>query len=366
MRRAGLLAVVLLAAPGFAGGISSPASVVQEPTPLPGGLADAGGRNGYVANPHGGIDAIDLKSGEVLWTTTEAEKALFLQGSRLITQAGTRRNRIRILVFDTAQQGECILESDPIVLPPWVVTGEAVGCSFEARWRLEHNQVVLAWTASASYAGDARPTPQQKAAAERRAAGTARIDLGTGQVQLGPAEEAPAEVTPPGDLIEKMSVRWQAVRGNRICALIAEESPSGQLLVLRSWEHPGGKPLARQEIARGKRVLVLPTLDGNYLGLREATPTPDPKAPRKPDHERAWALFAIDTGLPVARLPYEPGTQAISLIGTRAFIAVADALNGPLDRPIVQSRTLHAVDVKTGKLLWEHAVAGRLLTPPSR
>jgi hypothetical protein len=366
MRLAGLFAVALFATPALAAGTSHPATVLQEPTPLPGGLADPAGRNGYVANPHGGIDAIDLKSGELLWTTNEAEKPLFLQGTRLIAQAGSKRNRVRILVFETVQQGECVLESDPIVLPPWVVAGEAVGHTFDAHWRLEHNQVVLSWTASAEYAGPGRPTAQQKTAAQRRGSGIARVDLDSGQVQLGDAAQPAAEQALPGELIEKMSVRWQGVRGNRFYALIAEESGGNQLLVLRSWEQQGSRPIARQELARGKRVLVLPTLDGRYLCLREAPPRPDPKMARKTDHERAWAVFAIETGLPVARVPYEPGTQAISFIGSRAFVAVAEALTGALDRPILQARTLQSVDVKTGKVVWEHAVAGRLLTPPSR
>jgi hypothetical protein len=365
MRLAGLLLVAVVAAPTFAGGTSLSPSAVQEPTPLPGGLADPAGRTGYLANPHGGIDAIDLKNGELLWTTTEAEKPLFLQGSRLVAQAGTKRNRIRILVFDAAQQGQCVLESDPVVLPPWVVAGEAVGHSFDGRWRLEHNQAILTWTATARYVGPNQPTPKQQAAAERHACGTARIDLDTGQVQLGEAEPALAEPTPPGDLIENMSVRWQAVRGGRFWALIREGLSDRELLVLRSWD-TSGKSLTRQELARGKQVLVLPTLDGQHLCLREAPPRPDPKAPRKPDQEHAWAIFTIDTGLPLARLPYEPGTQAITILAGRAFIAVADAVNGRLDQPQLQTRTLRAVDIKSGKLLWEHAVAGRLLIPPSR
>ena len=139
MRFLGILPVLLLVASSpLAGTIPTPPTMPQEPITVPGGLADPSGRNGYISNAQGGIDAIDLKTGEVLWSTSEAERPLFLQGQRLIAQAGTRRNRIRILVFDV-QQGEGVLESDPVVLPIWVVTGEAVGRSFAARWRVEGN-----------------------------------------------------------------------------------------------------------------------------------------------------------------------------------------------------------------------------------
>src|SRR5690348_16990571 len=81
---------------------ASAASVV-----LPEGLADAAGRTGYFASASGGIEAIDLASGKMLWQTHEAQRPLLLDGDCLLAQAGTKRNRLRILRFDPKHKGEC-------------------------------------------------------------------------------------------------------------------------------------------------------------------------------------------------------------------------------------------------------------------
>ncbi|HZY86128.1 MAG TPA: hypothetical protein VFE78_14940, partial [Gemmataceae bacterium] len=123
-----------------------------EPTtgsvPLPAGLSDHARRTGFFSNDAGGIDAIDLTAGELLWRNSEAQRPLLLDGGRLYAQAGTRRNRLRVLALDLARKGECVFESDPVVFPGWVVTGEAPGRSFSARWRLEDNRLLLNWEAA--------------------------------------------------------------------------------------------------------------------------------------------------------------------------------------------------------------------------
>src|SRR5690242_21101788 len=67
---------------------------------LPHGLADPAGRIGFFASATGGIEALDLVSGKVLWQTHEAQRPLLLDGDHLIAQAGTKRNRLRILRLD--------------------------------------------------------------------------------------------------------------------------------------------------------------------------------------------------------------------------------------------------------------------------
>jgi hypothetical protein len=39
-------------------------------------------------------------------------------------------------------------------------------------------------------------------------------------------------------------------------------------------------------------------------------------------------------------------------------------MRGSLDRPNIQPRILKAIDLSSGKKLWERPVAGKLLTPP--
>src|SRR5205823_4768852 len=69
------------------------------PVLLPCGVADAAGRTGYLSNPGGGIDAVDLLTGDLLWKSDEAQRPLLVVGGRLYAQAGLKRNRIRVLAF---------------------------------------------------------------------------------------------------------------------------------------------------------------------------------------------------------------------------------------------------------------------------
>ncbi len=237
-----LSGVALAGGEGTANVPSAPHSAAFEPLLLPGGIVDPTGRTAYLANAHGGIDAVDLASGELLWETAEAQRPLMVLGSHLLAQAGVKRNRLRILAFDVAARGECVLESDPVVLPGWVVTGEAPGRSFKARWQIDHNHLVLAWEAAAWFAGPGRPTALQQEAARRRAAGTARIDLDSGQVESGPPE--PPLLGPPGppaDALERKAVRWQGCWGGRAYALELQSSDAQQVLLLHSWDLATGK-----------------------------------------------------------------------------------------------------------------------------
>jgi hypothetical protein len=340
---------------------------VSRPVVLPCGIADPAGRTGFFASAAGGLEAIDLKTGEVLWETAEAQRPLLVWGTRLLAQAGVQRNRLRVLVFDLADNGHCVLESDPVVLPEWVVTADAPGRSFDAHWKLDGNQLVLAWEATAWYAAVARPTSQQQVAARKHAMGMARIDLDTGRVEQGPAERAAAE-PPAGPLqaLEKKSVRWQGRVGSRHCAAILEDRDGQQTLVLRSWDQATGREAQPRELLRGKRLLLQATLDGSFFLLRDAGSAPDEKGLGKDRTDQHWTLISPELGGEVGRLPYEPGTQAVAVLGRRAYYCVAGPVRGHIDRPLVQPRTLKAYDLTAGKTVWERPVAARLLAPPVR
>jgi hypothetical protein len=344
----------------------TPGAPAQAPRaiPLPGGLADPAGRAGFVASAAGGIEALDLQTGEVLWESIEAQRPLLLVGSRLIAQAGTKRNRFRILVYET-QTGECVLESDPVVLPPWVVTGSASGRSFDARWRLERNQLVCTWEAKAWNAGIAHLPAEQSAAARKHAAGVARIDLDTGRVESGPAEKTEPEPPPrPLKELENRAVRWQGSIGPFTCAVVIEESPSGQSLVLRMWDPASGKALEPRELLRGKRLLVQTTLEGKYLCLRDGGNGPDQQGGRS-IREQFWTLLSLDPTAKSAKVPYETGTQAMAVVGPRLFYAVSGPVQGAINRSMVEPRILKAVSLESGKVLWQRPVAGKPLHPPA-
>jgi hypothetical protein len=107
---------------------------------LPGGVADAEGKVGYLSQPKGGIVAISLEKGDVLWESKDASRPLTLVGKRLAALAPEKGkgNVLRVVVFDTEAMGKKPLESEPIVLPDWAVVGAGLdrhemGKGFTAR-----------------------------------------------------------------------------------------------------------------------------------------------------------------------------------------------------------------------------------------
>ncbi len=88
-----------------------------EPALIPGGVADDQGKVGYLANPKGGIDAVDLESGKLLWHSKLAAYPLLVHDKRLFAQDSLDADSIRIVTLELAN-GNKVKASDPIRLAP--------------------------------------------------------------------------------------------------------------------------------------------------------------------------------------------------------------------------------------------------------
>lgn len=333
---------------------------------LPAGLADPSGKIGYFASADGGIESIDLATGKVRWHTHEAQRPLQLDGDHLLAQAGVKRNRLRILRLDCAS-GECNLESDTIVFPSWVVTGPAHGHSFAARWHRSDRQLILDWEAEAWDVGPRKLSAQEAEAAHKRAAGIVAIDLRSGQVDVRPAEKKKETPPPPAlpEALEKLSLRWQALIGDQWKVLVLDEKEGQQRLTLHTWDRKSDREVSAKELLSGKRLHVRVTQDERVLCLRESNSNPGEDHSLLPSKTPSrWSLFSVQTGKRLGRVPFEPGMHDWIVVGKRVFYLIPGTLQGALDRPNIQPLTLKAIDLKTGKKLWEHPVAGKLLPPP--
>lgn len=349
-------------------GIAAPPLPPSPPSPqlLPQGIADAKGHIGYVAGASGGIEALDLATGKVLWQNQEAQRPLLLDGDHLLAQAGVKRNRLRILRLDLKRDGECDLESDPIVFPAWVVTGEAPGHSFTANWRIEQHHLVLDWEARAWYLGAHHPTKEEAEAARKHAEGQVFVDLRTGQIDIRPAVKKEEPLAPPlPEALQQKALRWQGRVGPLWKVLALEESEGYQRFVLHSWDQ-GRDTLGEPEaLLVGRRLMVRPTLDERILCLRETKISPEAnnslmsKKPLPP-----WHLFSTATGKSLGSIPYEPGMHAIIVANKRVYYLVPGALQGSLERGGVQTQTLRVRELPRGKKLWERPVAGSVVAPP--
>jgi hypothetical protein len=344
---------------------AAPAEGAAGSVPFPGGVADAAGKGAFVTNPKGGIDALDLETGKVLWQTAEASKPLAVSEKRLVAQAAVKgkANSVRVVVFDISDKGKRLLESDPVVFPDWVAVGLALGRSFTSSGRLDKGDLLLRWEARAWYAGGARPTPEIEQAARKHAKGVAKVSLESGKVEMLAEDKAPAEPTVklPKELEKVTSHQywtgstWETkplVVGKKVVALALEQETKQQKLLLKSWDLETAKAQEPVELLKGQSLWMQLQADGRYLFVHQAIPKE-----KLPEGDYAWWIFALETGKQVAKLPYDAGTREMTVLGPRLYYVVQGA--GKPMRPgfdLTQPRTLKAVDLKTGKLLWEHAV----------
>ena len=86
---------------GLAVTLSATAATAGQP--LPCGISDAGNRTGFIANARGGIDAVDLATGDLFWDVEGARRPVLAEDDRLFAWAPVKGNGLRVLAFDRTQ-----------------------------------------------------------------------------------------------------------------------------------------------------------------------------------------------------------------------------------------------------------------------
>lgn len=369
----GSASLVVLSSLALAVPTLPPAWVI--PMPIPGGIADAASKMGFIANDKNAIEAVNLETGEVLWTADLPAIPLVVAGSRLVVQVPVtgKGNAIRIVVLDIPAKGKKVLESEPVVFPDWVATGLAGGKSFTSAGKLYQGDLLLSWQAHASYWGGAAPTPEIERAARRQAHGVARVGLETGKVEMLDARKAPMEPAPkiPPELQKITSHQyftgtdWKQkplIVGKTLSALAVEDQGAGvKKMSLKRWDLTTGKALETIEMLRGKELWTLISPAGRAIAIHQAL-----VKEQLPKGDYAWWVFDAETGKQVAKFPFEADSTGLTVVGPRAYYAVAGQRKGPPRLGVWETpRLLKAVDLKTGKQVWERNLPpNRMLPPP--
>jgi len=336
-----------------------------QPAFLPRGVAEPGGRTGYVTNASAGIDAIDLLTGELLWSTEVASQPLLVFDDRLAAQRSMKAKPhvLEIVVLDVTQQGKLVLTSDPVVFPDWVSVTPGTEESFAYQVFLDHRHLILEWHAHARYRGGAAPPPHILEQATKDAAGTARINLETGEVDMLPHPRKAAAPLPDG--LQEVTSRpylagsaWQTdpwVVGKKLCALVSEESEGRGALYLKTWDVSTGQAHEPILLVADNALVPYVTPDGRYLFIhQELPPAPQPAEPQ------AWWVFSVETGQRLAQLAYEPGTQQPCVVGARVYYLI----EGPPAPVTSGGSILKARELTSGQLLWERPLQARRVSKP--
>ncbi len=348
----------LLVLPVLVLAVTTP-SPLRANLPLPAGLADAAGRTGFFTMIRGHLEAIDLATGDTLWSSDRAQRALLIVGDRLFALSKSG-GKVRILGLDLLAKGGVTMTSDPLPLPAWSALRDEPGQSFRWQARVVPEYLEVHWEARAWYAGRAKATAQSEAAARKHASGLLRVHLLTGEVQASPAEfpQTPPAL-PPATL--RGSIRWSAAIEQWLFAVVVDQTSTGQSASLRSWLLKTGQELPARPILSGRRLQVVPGLSERYLFVREALPSP---AEATADPVR-WQVWSLERGALIGRVPYEPGTLPGTVVGNRVLFVKSEPFGARLNEPHTQPRVLRAVDLTTGKIAWERPIEGKPVAPPT-
>jgi outer membrane protein assembly factor BamB len=359
-----------------------------EPAFLPGGIADSSGKTGYLSNPQGGIDAVDLASGKVLWHSDQASHPLLIYKDRLYAQQRHDVNPIRIVGLSLSGNNAPLLVSDPIELfaspepahidpklrPSRQLPPDPKEYPVFCAARMEQGQLHVEWEFER---GAAQVHPKTgkvtqlrrelfsnwprsmkygdiaKIAADPHAFGT--------RLRLTRVPKKALEDPLPRDLFQisedgrpkgglGISSRW--LSGDALAVLVGRSDGRNFDTILVCWDMNNGKNLRSFRVATGSSgkdyqsgTSFLHVADqGRYVV------TGTPRFRRNPPP--TYYVFSVETGTQLHQLTPPDEYSEPWPVGARAFYCVREK-----DRRAPS--TLKAVDMATQKLLWERAIGGR-------
>ncbi len=176
-RSAALLVLALAGLPAF---VAAPARAARADV-LGLGILAPSGKVIFLPRAGGGVEAVALFNGKVLWEVKQGPQLLLATDDKVLATAPIegKRDRLKVVVFD-ASTGERLRESAPVVFPNWVSVPPDFGRHFRCAARLDKGGLLLIWEARA-FSDGGRPPPEPDPQ-RKDAAGAVRIGIASGKV----------------------------------------------------------------------------------------------------------------------------------------------------------------------------------------
>jgi hypothetical protein len=343
-----------------------------EPIPFADGVLDPELRTTFVSSPKGGVQAIRLEDGKVLWTNDDcAAQPWLAAGDRLIARGD------RLVVLDLKNEGKLLRQCDALAYPKVEIperctvsfplwSPRVVGDSLEAKW----------YAVAAIDRSKGRPFAFQAWTAFNKAApaGTVKIDLATGKGELQ-TDPKPADVTEglipeaakpeqrtPAGVPEKLVAVWRqyhkdqngriALVGDRLVGVAMVLEPVGQeftkKVVLNAWDVKTGAAAEPVELVKDKALNIaniMLTADRRHAGVVFSN--------------SALAIYSLTDGKPVAKEVKGVSSPEEAFVeGKRLYYA---ELSG--NRGAETPNVLKALDLESGKVVWERPLKPRSTVP---
>jgi hypothetical protein len=334
----------------------------------PGVLVDSDAATCYLMNISGGIDALDLYSGEVLWTATTAQKPLLLLGGTLIAQAepGERGNVLRLVLLDAGGNGTEESRVD-IDLPDGVqaVINDGVGRVFRTEAWPAPNGLVVGWSYAEAPARGADRRSQDKTQV-LRVEGAVQLNVETGAVTALAQVERPGPTPLPAELArldEAGRLARPLWRSGDVYAAARRVTRDGtERTVLKRWQATTADSLPDVTLFTEDHTIRYPSADNTHLLASRR----DRASTTKASYD--WVVFSLATGARAGELRMDFPAAWFFVTGNLLVHEVqyqAHLLDGAWTE---EPRQVRAIALETGEELWAHPlrdIAYRGSLPPN-
>jgi hypothetical protein len=324
---------------------------------MPAGVTDADWKTGYVANATNGVNAIELKTGRVLWTNADAAVPLLAEKNVLYALTSDEKPRtVRVVSIDAS--GNVVFRSDEIVLPHDGRVFRRVALDGRTLW--------LEWESFNA----PNPGPRMSDEYNRSIGGAARVDLDSGGTQMVEANAVPrpAQVQWPAEALnltlwtDSLGKAEPWLAGDRIAALELKVDNDGLSMLLRTWNAANGAALKTKSLLERAPAggYTIPHVSLDRLHVIVLLCNDRERDGRPPGAVCNWRIYKVASGSLVGELEFERGTETPFAVHDGAALYVRQT-----EQPVPASegkagmtlpRTLKAVQCKSRKIRWEHAV----------
>ncbi len=175
------LALLALLTPGVSMAAGDSIRALHE-----GVVIDSAAGTAYVMSPQGGIDALELATGNVMWKSRDAAKPLLLKDGKLLAQARPGKDGQLVVVALDAKGGKTQGRVD-IEIPSFIRANVLDGPSRKFRtqaFESADGAVVVTWTAEEGRALQGLVEPENEGAPVQNAAATAKVPSLSGAVKV--------------------------------------------------------------------------------------------------------------------------------------------------------------------------------------
>ncbi len=319
---------------------------------LRGVIVDPGSERLYLMNPQGGIDALELASGKLLWTASAAGRPLAAFDDRLAAQAEPARgSRSLPIALLSTKDGGRIDPSIAVPMPAGVMPpsiDNRLGFESSVDARAEQDGLLIWWAVtSRQISGLPRP------ASVRNDSGAALISLRTYRATTLAPEQARARLrsatssaTPRLTGTEGLYFPPQQAAQFFVSVKLGPAS-AGQPAVLKRWSADSGKPLPDTDLGPGYVVSSVSADQSLFLAVSKASTT-------GPGY--LWSLYAIASGERVAEARLSDSAQPFFVWHSILIYQAAPTSRSAGGNRVEEPLALSGLNLKTGAQIWKRAL----------